>query len=423
MGALLVLFGTLVTIFMSLHSAMSRNEKTANKVRRVFAGITGVFNGLLKVLEPLGKYLINELVKGFEAVGKVADKTMTLLAKGLSFVGLDKYAQKVKGVHNEMKKGVKVAQRLADAEAKLEQAERKAEKTKLDYQKRAEKLRQIRDDENLTINERIKANDELGRVLKEQLNEELEIAKLALVAANLRIEAEGKTKEALDQQTEALTKISDIEERITGQESEQLTNRVSLQKEHREKQEQIRKEAQIAIINKKAKAGMTATEVEIAKEEALQKFKDQQQSNAQAQAEKHADNLIAIADNELTKHIQNNKSKLDSDKRLNDESYKARLKYYDDLEKLQLAKLEKEKEKELLNKDLTEAERKAIENKYTLQAEAITQEKNEKKKETDEQFHNDQLQAKKEKKAREFENEILEMQEQNANKYEIRKAQ
>lgn len=50
------------------------------------------------------------------------------------------------------------------------------------------------------------------------------------MVANLRIDAEGKTTDLLDARAEALAEISDIQERITGQESEQLTNRVSLQK-------------------------------------------------------------------------------------------------------------------------------------------------------------------------------------------------
>jgi hypothetical protein len=61
----------------------------------------------------------------------------------------------------------------------------------------AEKLRQIRDDESLSIIQRTQAND-LGGVLKQQLNAELAIARQALLVANLRIKAEGKSKEALE---------------------------------------------------------------------------------------------------------------------------------------------------------------------------------------------------------------------------------
>jgi hypothetical protein len=76
----------------------------------------------------------------------------------------------------------------------------------------AEKLRQIRDDESLSIIQRTQANKDLGGVLKQQLNAELAIARQALLVANLRIKAEGKSKEALEKQAQALTGISDIQE-------------------------------------------------------------------------------------------------------------------------------------------------------------------------------------------------------------------
>jgi hypothetical protein len=77
---------------------------------------------------------------------------------------------------------------------------------------KAEKLRQIRDDESLSIIQRTQANKDLGGVLKQQLNAELAIARQALLVANLRIKAEGKSKEALEKQAQALTGISDIQE-------------------------------------------------------------------------------------------------------------------------------------------------------------------------------------------------------------------
>jgi hypothetical protein len=64
------------------------------------------------------------------------------------------------------------------------------------------------------------------------------IARQALLA-NLRIKAEGKSKEALEKQAQALTGISDIQERIVGQESEQLVNINSLRKEGADKAKEI----------------------------------------------------------------------------------------------------------------------------------------------------------------------------------------
>src|SRR5690606_38058404 len=192
-------------------------------------------NGLLKVLEPLGKFLIDGLVKGFELAEKAVYKGIEAIASGLALLGFDEQAASMRSFNSEIQEGARVSKELADAEAKLVVSQRESQKIQLEYQKDAEKLRQIRDNENLTIAERIQANEDLSTVLRQQLADEMAIAQQALVVANLRIQADGESKEALDGQAEALTRIADIQERLTGQESEQLVNRVSLQKEAADK--------------------------------------------------------------------------------------------------------------------------------------------------------------------------------------------
>ena len=236
-GAILAV---LVGAFALIKSAMNRSEDATNKLKVAFSAVTGIVNTVLKALEPLGKFLIDGIVMGFELAGEVAEKAMGLISDGLAFLGFDEASKGVKDFTNEIKAGVKGTQDLAKAEQELENSQRKARLTQLEYQKGAEKLRQIRDDESLSTAERMKANEELGILLKKQMQEELAIAQQALKVANLRIEAEGKTKENIDAQYQAMTEIADIQERITGQESEQLVNRNSLIKEANDKAKELR---------------------------------------------------------------------------------------------------------------------------------------------------------------------------------------
>lgn len=251
LGALLAV---LVGAFALVKNAMNRSEKATNKISKVFTIFSGITNKLLKYLEPLGDFLIDGLVAGFELAGKAAEKSIKLISTGLRFLGFDSASKNVAKFGNDMVQASKDAQVLADAEANLVVQQRKSQLIQLDYQKEAEKARQIRDNTNLTIKERIKANEDLSLVLQKQLLDEMRIAESALLVANLRIQTEGQTKDALDAQAEALTTIADIQERITGQESEQLTNRVSLQKEASDKakefaqQEADRKQAEIDSI-------------------------------------------------------------------------------------------------------------------------------------------------------------------------------
>ncbi|MDA1120863.1 MAG: hypothetical protein O2887_10315 [Bacteroidetes bacterium] len=212
-------------------NAMDRSEENTNKVRKAFSAFSGIISGVLKALEPLGEYLIDGIVKGFDLAAKAADSAMSILSDGLELLGFDNAAENVREFTKEIKEAVTASSELSDAEAKLKTEQRLAQKVMLDYQKQAEKLRQVRDDETLSFEKRIKANKDLGVVLNKQLAEEKRIAQVALDVANLRIKLDGETSEALDERAEALTNIADIEERITGQRSEQLVNLNSLEKE------------------------------------------------------------------------------------------------------------------------------------------------------------------------------------------------
>ena len=223
--------GALVILLLSFSTALKQSEDSGNKLGRVFAGFKGIVNSLLNVLKPLGNILIDGISTAFEKVGSTAEKALGLVAKGLNFIGLEKASKAVSGFTESVKGSVKASQQLADAEAKYNIAQRQSEKIQLDYQRRAEGLRQLRDDENKTINQRIAYNQQLSAVLKQQTGEELKIAKQAEAIANLRIKLTGKSTDNLNELADAETKISDIRERIHGQESEQLENVNSLRRE------------------------------------------------------------------------------------------------------------------------------------------------------------------------------------------------
>lgn len=227
-GAIVVALGSLVAF-------LSSSEAASNKLSRTLSAVGGVVQQLLKYLYPLGEFLLDGIVKGFELAGKAATIAIGTIANMLDALNFNNAADSVRNFNQALAEGARDAQILADAEAKLTEEQRKAGIIQLEYQRQAEKLRQIRDDENLTINDRIAANDRLGEKLAEQLSLEKAIATQALYVANLRIAQDGRNAANLDAQAEAMERIIDIQERIAGQESEQLQNRVSLQKEAADK--------------------------------------------------------------------------------------------------------------------------------------------------------------------------------------------
>ncbi len=99
-----------------------------------------------------------------------------------------------------------------------------------DYDRQAEKLRQVRDDESKTFEERIEANNKLGEVLKEQEKEMLKLVDIQIASAKADVETVNNLENQIKLQ-EALNEKKGVLAQITGFESEQLVNNIALQKE------------------------------------------------------------------------------------------------------------------------------------------------------------------------------------------------
>lgn len=225
------IIAVLAVAFLLVKNALDRSEESTNKLSKAVAPLTGLFKKVLSVLEPLGEFLIDGLVKGLELAEESFYAIADAAASALKFLGFDDAADSITGFKNDIKDTSDAARDLAQAEADLAEAQRKQRITQLEYQREAEKYRQLRDDETKTIEQRKQANEDLLASLERQAKEELRLAGTALLVANLRIKQEGRTKETLDAQADAMTELADIEERIEGQRSESLTNRNSLDRD------------------------------------------------------------------------------------------------------------------------------------------------------------------------------------------------
>jgi hypothetical protein len=107
------------------------------------------------------------------------------------------------------------------------------------YDRQAEQLRQIRDDESKSFEDRIKANKELGELLDEQEKEMKANAQARVAAAEAEL---AKNKTNLELQIayqDALNEQAAIEAQITGFRSEQQTNTNSLLREQKDLQNEL----------------------------------------------------------------------------------------------------------------------------------------------------------------------------------------
>ena len=192
----------------------------ASAVKKVFSGD---FKGALEDVKSAGKESIDVLTgvnnsfdKGTEAVNKI-----------------------VKGTSDYVKETGKAAAANVDLEKKARKAEVANQGLIEQYDRQAEQLRQTRDDESKSFEERIKANEELGKLLDEQEKTMMANAdaRVAQAAAEL-----AKNKDNVDLQIayqEALNEQAAIEAQITGFRSEQQTNTNSLLREQKDLQNEL----------------------------------------------------------------------------------------------------------------------------------------------------------------------------------------
>jgi len=249
--------------FLLIKNAMDKNKQSADKIASVFKSLSSVFNAVLKVLEPLGTYIIDTLVESFELLANGVEAAAQAFADAQEFFGFGDAAEETREFVAETKASTQAAYELAKAERELEISQNRARLTQLQYQRTAEQLRQLRDDESKSIDDRLDSNRLLGNLLDEQARKELAIAKEAVRVAELRARASKLDVTIQSDYIEALTQVADIEERIEGQRSEKLANDNSLRKEYADK-EKARQDEAIAKAKERSDKAIKAMQTELA---------------------------------------------------------------------------------------------------------------------------------------------------------------
>jgi hypothetical protein len=221
-------------------------------IKRLNEGINETKNNLIKVGEDAiqaSKDIYENIVPAIVSIGQVVEGTVD---------GVSKISVKAAYAQSEANVALQNTAKLAEANAArlVEQ-----------YDRQAEKLRQIRDDESISIDERIAANKELGGVLDKEEKALLAQAGAQVAAAqatyntNKSIENQAAVIKALGEQDAVLAQIE-------GLRSEQKVNEISLNKELLElNNKRLESDANLAVEQKKFDASRIIDAV--AKAEAL----------------------------------------------------------------------------------------------------------------------------------------------------------
>jgi len=228
--------GTITGFFKSLF------EDPLGKIRElqqtIKQGLIDRFHQFVEVLglagKALGQFVTGEFSKAFDTI-KDAGKNVVDV-----YTGVDGSFDKITTtVSNYTKKVVEAATENVKLAKTAELAAVKNQGLIEKFDKQAEQLRQVRDDESKSFAERIKANEDLALVLDEQ--EKQMRANAALMVKRAETEL-AKNKDNIELQKayqEALNEQAGIEAQITGFRSEQQTNANSLLREQKDLQNEL----------------------------------------------------------------------------------------------------------------------------------------------------------------------------------------
>ena len=172
--------------------------------------------------------------------------TLGFLASAVKKVFSGDFKGALDDVKNAAKESVDILTGVDNSVDKISTVVEKVTKKTVDYTKsiinqllieqfdrQAELQRQIRDDESKTIEERIAANEELGRILDEQEKLQKEALQTRVRAAQLQFD-KLKNDENEIALLEAKNELAAVEATITGLRSEQLINLNALERERTE---------------------------------------------------------------------------------------------------------------------------------------------------------------------------------------------
>ena len=226
--------GTVTGYFKSLFDDPVQSIK--NLGNAIFEGITSRLKQGLEALGLFGKAAIKFFSGDFAGAAltaKEASKELFDIVTGEDG-GFDKIKEAVTGAVSSIteytKSTIKAAQGTVELNKQAEVAAVINQGLIEKYDRQAEQQRQIRDDETKTMEQRVAANTELGRILDEQSEKMLQNVDLQIKAAQLEFD-KNNNQENYIALLEAQNEREGVLAQIEGFRSEQLINKISLERE------------------------------------------------------------------------------------------------------------------------------------------------------------------------------------------------
>ena len=317
--------GALVLAITSVATAFTNSESGQNKFRKLMTQIGVVVGNVTDILGDLGSVILNVFTGNFKEAGKA----------------LSDVTDGIKNFGEETRKEIAIAGELADRRAKADLLERKLIIERAEATRKFNELREkAADKENVSIEDRIAALKEAGRIEEEITLKEIEAARIRFETKKQQNELSASTKEDLDEQARLEARLIELEaQRLKRQKT--LTAEITTNlREAESERKRIEAEAEAErkrLESEQAAKDKEARDAELAGEKQLAELKKQiRDAEAVSEDEKraleiekvtaHYDNLIALARKnglDITKLEEAKNNKITSlNKESNDEEIK-----------------------------------------------------------------------------------------------------
>lgn len=334
--------GALVIAITSVATAFTNSEKGQNKFRKLMTQIGVVVGNVTDILGNFGNAIISFITGNFDE----AKESINAVTEGIKNFG------------EETRKEIQVAGELADARAKADKMERDLIIERAEATRKFNELREkAADKENVSIEDRIAALKEAGRIEDEITQKEIEAARIRFETKKQENALSESTKEDLDEEAQLQARLIELEaSRLKKQKT--LTAEITTNlREQKAEEKRIQAEADAE------KKQTEAEELEAEKQLAALK-KSIREAEAVSEDDKRALELTKI-DEHYTALIEKAKlnniatDELEEAQRVAREAKQQEFDAQDDARKREKEAKEKEHQKEIADIKMTELEAEA----------------------------------------------------------------
>jgi len=239
-GAVLTILAVAIA---SVVTALSKSEENTNKLKYALAPLKGLLDVITDAVVMFGEMIINNIIKVIDDVSASFDKLVSGIQKVLKWLGLEEASEGVSNYRNRINEAVESSRELEKLNQRITKESRKLTVETANYKRKLEELKVERDNQQNSLEDRIKANNEINNQIESQLAREEKLLSMRLDAIELEIKEGNKGTEILDKRAQLTAELIDLETKADGERRRMIRRQNRLNNEAQKQASEARKQA------------------------------------------------------------------------------------------------------------------------------------------------------------------------------------